>query len=617
MNNFILSVLCFVFLFGLVGIFFIFQATAESVYPVSITNNTDKSHRVQLIAAENDLYLVWEDDTESQGDIFFSKNINLGNEFYSPINLSDNPGVSAFPRFAIINQTIYVTWYDYTPGLSDIFLAKSTDGGATFKTTNLSKNAGVSYNPWVATSGNNVYVVWNDDTDFSNIQRASANQNITAFDVSFAPFKILIAASHDGANSFEISNLSNTLKNSVDPRIAVFENYVYVIWGDRKTTYDIFLAASKDFGTTFSTPINVSRSDHNSVNSGIQALGENVHVIWREKTPKSTYIYYSKSNDGGISFNDHINLSRQSNDPRITRDTQMALSGDNVYVVWYENIPGSSGVFFVRSTDGGTTFSEPINLSGDSDKVDFAQIAVDEKKVFVIWNDYRLGNTEVFLRQSDDEGGTFGSIKNLSSDNNPSDLFILGPQIAVGEGNFFVAYEKEFSVGSNIVIKGFSADMNSENGTLLLKSVNESVNVEMGIGEENLEPDTPITFTLKFTNPSTGELLENVNYSFKILDVEGNTVLSRSNQFTKDGLDEQTVTFAKTEPFTITIDVEGLGEEPPYNTKYAGTASAVITVVPEFPLGFVGVMVLAMVAMIILRKFKGFQSLQKNSMLTN
>ncbi len=612
MNKFILSVLCFVFLFGLVGIFFISQATAEPIYSTSISNNTEKSHRVQLAAAENNLYVVWQEDIIPQNDIFFSRNINQGNDFYQSVNLSDNPGVSAFPRFAIINQTIYVTWYDYTPGLSDIFLAKSTDDGLTFKTTNISNNPGVSFNPWVAASGNNVYVVWNDDSNSAqDIKRASSNQNITAFDVGFANFEIMIATSHDGGNSFEISNLSNTTGSPVDTRMAVFENYVYVIWNEKDTAHDIFLAASNDFGTTFTNQINVSRSEYNSVNSGVQALGENVHVIWREKTPSSTYIYHSKSSDGGISFNEPINLSKQSNDPKINRDTQMALSGNNVYVVWYENTPTTSGVFFVRSTDGGTTFSDPINLSGDSDKVGFAQIVADEKKVFVIWNDNRLGNTEVFMRQSNDEGSTFESINNLSSDYNPSNLFVLGPQIALSEGNFFIAYEKEFSVGSDIVIKGFNVDMDSGRGSLSLKSINESIKVEIGLGEGALEPDSPITFTLKFTDPSTEEVLENVNYSFKILDVAGDEVISRLNQFTSDGLDEQKATFTKTGPLTLTIDVEGTGEELPYNTKYAGTASAVITVIPEFPLGFVGVMILGMVTVIFFRKFIGFQSLQK------
>ena len=215
------------------------------------------------------------------------------------------------------------------------------------------------------------------------------------------------------------------------------------------------------------------------------------------------------------------------------------------------------------------------------------------------------------MRQSNDEGSTFESINNLSSDYNPSNLFVLGPQIALSEGNFFIAYEKEFSVGSDIVIKGFNVDMDSGRGSLSLKSINESVKVEIGLDEGALEPDSPITFTLKFTDPSTEEMLENVNYSFKILDVTGDEVISRLNQFTSDGLDEQKATFTKTGPLTLTIDVEGTGEELPYNTKYAGAASAVITVIPEFPLGFVGVMILGMVTVIFFRKFIGFQSTQK------
>jgi len=127
-----------------------------------------------------------------------------------------------------------------------------------------------------------------------------------------------------------------------------------------------------------------------------------------------------------------------------------------------------------------------------------------------------------------------------------------------------------------------------------------------------MEPQTPITFSLKFLDPATGQTLEHVNYSFTIEDVSGNKVHNSLNQHTEDGLDTQTVTFPKTGALTLVIDVKGLGIESPFDTTYAGKTSAVITVVPEFPIGILVVMGLAMIAVIILGKFKGYLTNHSN-----
>lgn len=597
------------------GIFLISQVVAEPTVTVNLSNTNEKSHRAQMFAFDNNIYVVWQDDSSGKGDIFFSRSTNSGVSFDSVINLSDNAGTSAFPRLAYSGENVYATWYDYSPGLSDIFFAKSTDEGASFETINLSKNAGVSFNPWIAASGSNVYVVWNDDTDPTvNLQRNSTEENIT-FDVSTGNSEIFMATSHDDGSTFEIINLSNTTENSIDTRINVSKNNVYVVWNE-KNHENIFLVSSTNSGASFSEAINVSNSDNTSRNAGIKTSRNNVHIIWLEVLSNSTHIFYAKSENNGQTFGSPINLSIDSIGPNLTRDTQMAISGDNVYVVWYENTPNSSGVFFVRSMDAGTTFTKPINLSGATDKILYAQIEVHENSLYVIWNDKRFGNTEVFLRQSDDGGNTFGSIQNLSSDDTESNLFVLGPQIAVTDEHFFIIYENEHSEGSDLFVKRFDKNTNSQLGTLSLQSINEAVNVEMGISQENLEPDTPIEFSLKFTNPTSGVQLENVNYSFKIVDVSGNELVNRLNQHTQDGFDIQSVTFSKTGPLTIMIDIQGLGKEQPFSTKYSGDVSAVITVVPEFPILFV-VLVLAMLASLLLAKFMGYQSVMQKTLQTN
>lgn len=64
-------------------------------------------------------------------------------------------------------------------------------------------------------------------------------------------------------------------------------------------------------------------------------LTANVSVVWRDNTPGNFDILFRSSNDNGVTFGPTINLSdtpQQSFPPRI------AVSGSDVYMVWYETI---------------------------------------------------------------------------------------------------------------------------------------------------------------------------------------------------------------------------------------------------------------------------------------
>ena len=57
-------------------------------------------------------------------------------------------------------------------------------------------------------------------------------------------------------------------------------------------------------------------------------------------------------------------LSNLSNNNGHSELPQVTASGNNVYVVWLDDTPGSRDVFLRRSTDGGNTFdTKIINLS--------------------------------------------------------------------------------------------------------------------------------------------------------------------------------------------------------------------------------------------------------------
>ena len=93
----------------------------------------------------------------------------------------------------------------------------------------------------------------------------------------------------------------------------------------------------------------------------------------------------------------------------------VAASGDNVYVTWWDNKTGNWEVFFARSTDNGETFDDTINLSNAMGRSEDSNIAASGDNVYVTWWDNKTGTREVYLRASTDNGETFGNTIMLNS----------------------------------------------------------------------------------------------------------------------------------------------------------------------------------------------------------
>jgi hypothetical protein len=95
-------------------------------------------------------------------------------------------------------------------------------------------------------------------------------------------------------------------------------------------------------------------------------------------------------------------------------DTNVALSGNNTYVMWWENKTGNWEILFTRSTDGGQTFEDTINLSNSSTtRSERAQLAAEGNNVYATW--WEEPGREPMFRASNDNGETFGPVLRLGA----------------------------------------------------------------------------------------------------------------------------------------------------------------------------------------------------------
>ena len=209
-------------------------------------------------------------------------------------------------------------------------------------------------------------------------------------------------------------NLSNSAGSSVISAIAASGDNVYVVWEDGPNeNRDIFYKRSIDEGGIFGVTINLSDNTRIDSNPAIAAIGNNVYVIWEGTAPGGNEIFYRRSTDGGASFTEPT--KNLSNTPGESSFPRIAVSGNNVHVVWIDQTPGNSDIFYTRSTNSGSSFPDLKNLSDNSGGSELPAIASTGNNVYVVWHDGTLGNSEILYRRSINNGDTFPNIiKNLS-----------------------------------------------------------------------------------------------------------------------------------------------------------------------------------------------------------
>ena len=224
-------------------------------------------------------------------------------------------------------------------------------------------------------------------------------------------------------------NLSSNTGTSAFPAIAVSGNNIHVVWGDSTPgNDDILYRISLDNGGTFPNVIkNLSGNAGLSDAPRIAVSGNNVHVVWQDDTPGNTEILYRRSLDGGATFPNIIkNLSGNIGS---SFNPAIAASGNNVHVVWNDDTPGNFDILYRRSLDNGGTFPNVIkNLSSNAASSEVPDIAVSGNNVYVVWAGITAGSFDILYRTSADNGATFPNvITNLSGNAGLS----LNPVIAV------------------------------------------------------------------------------------------------------------------------------------------------------------------------------------------
>ena len=324
----------------------------------------------QLAVSGKYLYVTWLD---GDGNIAFARSDNSGTSFagVAPKELTAGGGQLSGPHIAVYGNNVYLQWINNLGKVA--FIANHNSGAGAWDAIKVISTTNQIFDPQIDTSKSNVYITWEDKS-----VDASGDINSTVL-------------SQNGTITSSSTNPSNTPgQASIKPQIAAFKSSVYQAWEEKynSTNGDIFFASSANNATSFGSKINLSNSAGLADNPAISANDSKVYVAWQDATSSTkNEILFKSSSNNGTTFGSVVNLSDNSGDSVFPR---IALSNNNVYVVWEDKtIDGSGDILFRASSDGGATFGGlkkiNTNLNAINDGTD--QISASTKNVSVVWSD--------------------------------------------------------------------------------------------------------------------------------------------------------------------------------------------------------------------------------------
>jgi len=291
-------------------------------------------------------------------------------------------------------------------------------------------------------------------TRFSTIEVDGSDRLYLAMSVATAPAsehrphsQIFFTTSKDGGKNWDnlpqTRNLTNSPGEAFGPSLAVSKEgplRLYIAYHDNSTgTYEAYLLSTKK-KTKFRRPQDLTPGGGGgfSPRLGLDSNG-NVNLVYGDTTGGVRHVRFMRSTDQGATFSEPLTISGASDgafEPEIAM-----TSGDAINVAWEDTVSGTSAILFARSTDSGATFSNPQQVSRGEGSATEAHIAADGAgRLSVVWAQAVGDDKHLFYSRSTDDGQTFSDPLQLTTAAGTS---ISKPLALAYKNVVYVAYQNE------------------------------------------------------------------------------------------------------------------------------------------------------------------------------
>jgi len=267
---------------------------------VRVNNHVSSAYQYEpdlAVDSSGNIYVSWNryyydaDLEQWDYDVVMAKSTNRGATFGTHVKVNDGSDWQYKSSIKVGGSgNVYVTWTDRrNGGISDVYFAKSTDGGDSFSANvqvNHYTEQSQGYPEMALDEDEVIYIVWNDSR---NLYKKNGRD-------------VFMARSLDKGDSFEPEIKINDAKIPAAfeyfyPTITAWgKGHVAVAWEDkREGTYDVYLTRSDNGGSSFrpSWRLNSAEKGSQSVPDIVMDAMGHVHCTWRDERSGDFLIYFA------------------------------------------------------------------------------------------------------------------------------------------------------------------------------------------------------------------------------------------------------------------------------------------------------------------------------------
>ncbi len=379
--------------------------TEIPISPVDGIPSYLSSNNARIIAVGQDrkIHVVWDEGRSPYPDVYWGvwyRSSEDGGNSWAPETCISFPlyyqnvvldYANESPTIAMIEPgKVNVLWdgYDETYLYEFVFYFYSPDNGHTWE-------FGMNDQYWASDPPSGFNSLCSDGTNY-----------LLFYDMQFVPqfleYRLLGMASTDGGASWGGSanwHGSSTTGDGIPCTACDSNDTGYLVWPAVVTSNHLpvimFGYASGGESQVVPYPGSGSRGDPFIESNLVGKL----YLVWHDSRDGNSEIYFKKSTDGGTTWSTDQRLTNASGN---STEPAIVLGGPGkIYLVWIDTRDGNSEVYFKYSEDDGTTWSQDIRLTNDPGACSHTHIAIspDKQYLYVIWNDTRDGQEEVYFKR--------------------------------------------------------------------------------------------------------------------------------------------------------------------------------------------------------------------------
>jgi hypothetical protein len=212
---------------------------------------------------------------------------------------------------------------------------------------------------------------------------------------------------------------------AADPNNPNIAHITWTLYRQIKPENPIAYMKTTDGGKTFSKPKLLTGINYNQGSQIVVDGSGNAHVVWYSAPSSGDSIAYRKiANDGKLSSLRYLAKARHVASPVPWAEfytnsfPSLAIDGEMLHVVWANWNGKDADIVYIRSTNGGATWTKPVTIAGGSNYQFLPSVGANRGLVAVGFSDHKEGtgpSYHISAVTSADAGATWSQSITLSS----------------------------------------------------------------------------------------------------------------------------------------------------------------------------------------------------------